>query len=70
MLRFLVAHAGELFTSDEIYSSVWGQEYGDVTAVPVYIQRIRKKIEADYRNPVFIRTIHGRGYSFDKDQLT
>lgn len=70
VLRFLVEHAGELFTSDELYSAVWGQDYGDVTAVPVYIQRIRKKIEEDYRNPVYIRTVHGRGYTFDKDQLT
>jgi two-component system response regulator RegX3 len=69
VLRFLVEHAGELFTSDELYSAVWGQDYGDVTAVPVYIQRIRKKIEEDYRHPLFIRTVHGRGYSFDKDQL-
>ena len=70
LLRFLVRHAGEVYSTDELYERVWEQEYGDTTAIPVYIQRIRKKIEADYRNPVYIRTVHGRGYSFDKDRLT
>jgi DNA-binding response OmpR family regulator len=46
---------------------VWKREYGDLTAVAVYIQRLRKKIEEDPANPVFIETVHGRGYRFRRE---
>ncbi len=69
VLRFLVQNPGTAFTPDEIYRTVWGQEYGDITTVGVYIQRIRKKIENSPALPEYILTIHGRGYLFDKRKL-
>ena len=49
------------------YEAVWGKEYfrdeGNVTA---HIGRIRKKIEPDPRNPIFIQTVRGIGYKFAK----
>ena len=45
-----------------IYDAVWKSSYGDLTAVAVYIQRLRKKIEDDPANPVYIETVYGRGY--------
>lgn len=69
VLRYLVALAGEVLSPDDIYSSVWEQEFGDPTAVAVYVQRLRKKIEEDYRNPIYLKTIHGKGYIFIKDYL-
>ncbi len=69
VLRFLIQNPGTAFAPDEIYRSVWGQEFGDIAAVGVYIQRIRKKIENDPANPEYIITIHGRGYLFDKRKL-
>ena len=51
----------------QIYETVWGKEYfcdeGNVTA---HIGHIRKKIELDPRNPVFIQTVRGIGYKFAK----
>lgn len=67
VLRFLVKNAGTVFTPDEIYESVWEQEFGDITAVAVYIQRIRKKIDTTDISP--IKTIHGKGYRFEKERL-
>lgn len=69
VLRFLVRNAGQVFSSEEIFTSVWEQQFGDTMAIPVYIQRIRKKVEADYRNPQLIVTIHGRGYRFSPEVL-
>ena len=69
VLRFLVKNSGVAYTPEDIYESVWHQEFGDITAVAVYIQRIRKKIEPDFHNPVFIKTIHGKGYRFDRERL-
>lgn len=69
VLRFLVKNAGKALSPEEIYSSVWDQDYGDLTTVAVYIQRLRKKIEKDFKSPAFIQTIHGRGYLFRKEIL-
>ena len=52
-------------TPQSIYDAVWKREFGDLTAVAVYIQRIRKKIEEDPANPVYIETVYGRGYRFN-----
>lgn len=69
VLRFLIKNAGNIFSPDEIYKSIWEQEFGETTTVAVYIQRIRKKLEPDYHNPLFIKTIHGKGYQFQKEVL-
>jgi DNA-binding response OmpR family regulator len=69
VLRLLVEHAGNVFSLQEIYDRIWGQEFGEVTAVSVYIQRIRKKIEADFHQPEFVKTIHGKGYLFVKERI-
>jgi len=69
VLRLLVEHNGVAFSMQEIYDLVWEQNYGDITAVSVYIQRIRKKIESDFRNPQYIKTIHGKGYLFSKEMM-
>ena len=69
VLRFLVQNPGTAFSPDDIYQAVWGQEFGDISTIAVYIQRIRKKIEKDPSNPEYILTIHGRGYLFDERKL-
>jgi len=69
VLRFLIQNPGTAFSPDEIYQAVWGQEFGDISTVAVYIQRIRKKIETDSSNPEYILTIHGRGYIFNERKL-
>lgn len=67
ILFFLASHPGQVFTHRQIYETVWGKEYfcdeGNVTA---HIGHIRKKIEPDSRNPVFIQTVRGIGYKFAK----
>lgn len=69
VLRFLAMNAGKAFSSDEIYSAVWDQSFGDITSVAVYIQRLRKKIEVDPSRPVYILTIRGKGYLFDRSRI-
>lgn len=64
VLEYLVRHEGMPFTPEKIYKDVWNNEFGDITAVAVYIQRLRKKIESDPSNPEFIRTVFGMGYVF------
>jgi two-component system response regulator RegX3 len=64
-LTWLTEHPGSPMPVDTIYSGVWKNKFGDITTVAVYIQRLRKKIEEDPSNPVYIETVHGRGYQFN-----
>jgi two-component system response regulator RegX3 len=54
---------------ESIYSQVWSNQYGDITAVAVYVQRLRKKIETDPSAPQFIETVHGMGYRFNRETI-
>ena len=67
VLEFLVKNAGQVLLPETIYKSVWNVEFGDITAVAVYIQRLRKKIEEDASNPKYLKTEFGKGYSFNKE---
>ena len=64
VLEYMTKHEGEPLSPERIYRDVWKSEFGDVTAVAVYIQRLRKKIEDDPANPKFIKTEFGMGYKF------
>ena len=65
VLEVLIKNKGKPLTPEVIYKEVWGNSYGDLSAVAVYIQRLRKKIEEDSANPVFIETVFGLGYRFN-----
>ena len=64
-LAWLTEHPGRPMPVETIYTGVWKNKYGDITTVAVYIQRLRKKIEEDPSNPVYIETVHGMGYQFN-----
>lgn len=66
VLEFLISHENETLGPERIYKEVWKAQYGDITAVAVYVQRLRKKIEADPSAPQFIKTVFGLGYRFEK----
>ena len=64
VLACLIAQRGKPMAPEAIYREVWKNEFGDLTAVGVYIQRLRRKIEEDPANPRYLETVHGRGYRF------
>lgn len=66
VLEFLIQHEGKALTPETIYKEVWKSEFGDMTAVAVYIQRLRKKIEDDPASPKYFKTEFGMGYKFTK----
>lgn len=69
VLRHLATNPGRAIRPDDIYSEVWQNEFGDVSAVAVYVRRIRQKIEDDPTKPYYVQTIHGSGYRFNPDAL-
>ncbi|QTQ16320.1 response regulator transcription factor [Treponema parvum] len=65
MLEYILKHKGQTLSPETIYKDVWKNRYGDLTAVAVYVQRLRKKIEKDPADPVYIKTVFGQGYRFE-----
>jgi DNA-binding response OmpR family regulator len=55
---------GQVLTSEELLTGVWGPEYRDDKEILwVSISRLRQKLEDDPKNPVHIVTRSGMGYS-------
>lgn len=69
VLEFLISHENEVLEPEKIYREVWKAQYGDITAVAVYVQRLRKKIEEDPSSPKYIKTVFGMGYKFEKGTI-
>jgi len=70
VLEYLVKNAGQVISPEKIYQNVWKVEYGDITAVAVYIQRLRKKIEDNPSECKYIKTDFGNGYIFAAECVT
>ena len=65
LLRYLVAHAGKPVTHRELLQAVWGPDYGDEPEyLRVFINQVRKKIEANPAKPTYIVTVPWVGYRF------
>ena len=66
LLFFLASNPNIVFSKEQLFDSIWSDEYyGDTATVPVHIQKIRKKIEKDPANPEYIETLWGTGYRFN-----
>jgi DNA-binding response OmpR family regulator len=65
LLYTLMVHRGQVLPADTIVERVWGYSgRGDRELVRGLISRLRTKVEADPRNPCYILTVPGVGYSF------
>ena len=66
LLSFLIRHAGEVASREEILNAVWGYDYyGDVRAVDTLLARVRGKIPEKAAGITF-RTIYGVGYMIEE----
>ncbi|THF73986.1 response regulator transcription factor [Cohnella fermenti] len=66
ILLYLFDHPNQVLTREQIYASVWGDEYGDMNTVTVHIKNIRKKLGAFSE---CIRTVWGVGYKLAPEGL-
>ena len=68
LLKLLAENPGRVYSRDILLEKIWGYEYiGETRTVDVHIRHIRKKIEEDDSNPLFIKTVRGYGYKFRED---
>ncbi len=61
LLTALAARPGEILSREEIAATLGTDDAGE-RAVDVQVTRLRRKIEADPREPRFLHTVRSRGY--------
>lgn len=65
LLRTLMASSGHAFTRGELIEQALGYTYeGLDRSLDSHVKNLRRKIEPDPANPVFIQTVFGVGYRF------
>ena len=68
ILLLLAQNAGIVFSKEQIYDRVWKEPYyGDYNIVMSHIRNIREKIEDNPSKPIYIQTVWGVGYRFNKN---
>jgi DNA-binding response OmpR family regulator len=65
LLEYLMRHAGQALSREQILEAVWGYSYtGETRTVDVHIRWLREKVESDASAPAHIVTVRGVGYKF------
>ncbi|MGE0683176.1 MAG: winged helix-turn-helix domain-containing protein [Candidatus Binatia bacterium] len=64
VLDLLVKHAGQLVMREELLEAVWPDTYVSDGALRFCIRDLRKMLRDTARVPLFIETVHRRGYRF------
>lgn len=65
LLKVLVEHPNRVLTRDQIMDWIKGYERDPFDrSIDVRVTRLRRKLEVDPANPVYIRTVWGQGYLF------
>ena len=66
MLYCMASSPGQVFSKAQLYEAAWGEEYLHGTnSVENTIWRLRRKLEPDPRNPIYIKTVIGAGYKIE-----
>jgi two-component system alkaline phosphatase synthesis response regulator PhoP len=66
ILRILMEQAGYVLTRNELIREALGSDFlGIDRTLDSHIRNLRQKIEADPKNPLYIRTVYGVGYRLE-----
>ena len=70
ILRLLMTHPGQVFSSAQIYEQVWNDPaYGSENTVGVHILHLRRNIEISPNDTSNQKVVWGLGYKIDKGGL-
>lgn len=64
LLRYLLDHPGQMVTKESLLETIWPGVHVTEAILSVYVAEIRKALGEDPKKPVFIETLHRRGYRF------
>jgi len=64
ILLALARSPGRVFTRDMLLTRIWGDSaYRDPRTIDVHIRHLREKLETDAKEPEYLFTVRGVGYS-------
>jgi len=67
IIKLLMESPGRVLTKKQIFENAWDDYFvEDDSTIMVHISNIRSKIEEDSKKPVYLKTIKGLGYKFEK----
>lgn len=66
ILWYLCENRGKVISSEELFENVWGEKFLDNNTVMAHIGRLREKLKEPAKNPKFIKTVWGVGYTIEK----
>lgn len=67
ILELLMQNPKKVFTKDNIYESVWQEEYlPEDNAVSVHISNLRNKLATANKNETYIKTVWGIGFKMEE----
>ena len=67
ILWYLCEHRGTVVPSEELFEAVWGEKFlNSNNTVMAHIGRLREKMNEPAKNPKFIKTVWGVGYTVEK----
>ncbi|MDX1415644.1 MAG: response regulator transcription factor [Candidatus Promineifilaceae bacterium] len=66
LLYILVRNSGRIVTTKFLLDRIWPLQNAQEDRLHVHIHRLRRKIEADHNDPIYILAERGTGYSFAK----
>src|SRR5262249_45862177 len=64
VLRYLVEHAGQLVTKEQLLEAIWPGTYVGESLPTTCVRELRKALNDEAKTPQFIETVHVRGYRF------
>lgn len=69
LLYLLASHEGQVFTHEQLYRNIWGEDYISYSNAPLncQIRKLRRELESVSGAPQYIHTIRGVGYRFDSN---
>jgi len=70
LLVALAENPGHPYRQEDLYEIVWNNSYGDLTTVSVHLQRLRKRLEEDPAQPLYLKTSYGSGYYLNDEVIT
>ena len=69
ILKLLMEHPGEVFSSVRIYNLIWNdQAYGCEGTVAVHIRHLREKLEISPAEPRYLKVVWGQGYKIERGE--
>jgi two-component system, OmpR family, response regulator RegX3 len=65
LLTYLAQNKNRTISKEELFQKVWGDAITGDGTLNVHIRWLREKIEANPNEPLYIKTIWGKGYVFE-----